>query len=387
MDPGVSRQPHSAEHFGDARDLWWHPDFLDLIARRVGLDQCRTMLDLGAGKGHWTALVAPRCAPDVAITAVDFEAEWIEALKQRFTTHPRFAAVAADLSGFSGPHDLVTCQTLLLHLPVAAVDRLLREAWRLLSPGGLLLPSSSLISQAASRCGHVSTPFRPAMVAWGLIRFAFSRYERCRRTRLPRTLPFRSWRTNMEEPGTTKRADAGAGAFRLFRPADNARALGLAVNHLMVKPAFANLRFGEWSRILVGQINRGHYAFATDGDGRIQGFIGWALATKEKAEAWVEGRRALTFQDSLEGDNLVFNAWSANSSRVHRFLVDEVRKIIKDKQTVYFKRYYKDGSTRPVRLTVNDFVVAHVDRKAAQATGPGAGASPETEADPQPIKR
>jgi hypothetical protein len=28
-------------------------------------------------------------------------------------------------------------------------------------------------------------------------------------------------------------------------------ALGLAVDHLMTKPAFSGLRFGEWSRILV----------------------------------------------------------------------------------------------------------------------------------------
>ena len=49
-------------------------------------------------------------------------------------------------------------------------------------------------------------------------------------------------------------------------------ALGLAVNHLMTKPAFANLRFGDWSRILVGQINRKHYYFAVDGKNQIQGF-------------------------------------------------------------------------------------------------------------------
>ena len=41
-------------------------------------------------------------------------------------------------------------------------------------------------------------------------------------------------------------------------------ALGLAVSHLMTKPAFANLRFGDWSRVLVGQINRKHYAFVVD---------------------------------------------------------------------------------------------------------------------------
>jgi hypothetical protein len=53
-------------------------------------------------------------------------------------------------------------------------------------------------------------------------------------------------------------------AYKLYRPNSPAIALGLAVNHLMGKPAFANLKFGDWSRILVGQINRGHYCFAVD---------------------------------------------------------------------------------------------------------------------------
>lgn len=135
----------------------------------------------------------------------------------------------------------------------------------------------------------------------------------------------------------------------------------------MVKPAFANLPFGEWSRVLVGQINRGHYCFAIDEAGQIQGFVGWALTSRDKAEAWVEGRRALSYEDSLAGDCLVFNAWSANTTRVHRFLVDEARKLISDKQTLYFKRYYSDGTTRPVRLSVNDFVSGHINRKAASA--------------------
>ena len=36
--------------------------------------------------------------------------------------------------------------------------------------------------------------------------------------------------------------------LRVFRAKDPYIALGLAVSHLMTKPAFANLRFGDWSR-------------------------------------------------------------------------------------------------------------------------------------------
>jgi hemolysin-activating ACP:hemolysin acyltransferase len=156
-----------------------------------------------------------------------------------------------------------------------------------------------------------------------------------------------------------------APTLRVFRPDSPAVALGLAVNHLMTKPAFARQAFGEWARILVGQINRKHYCFAVDGK-IVQGFAGWALVSRENADAWVEGRRALSYKDCIEGDCLIFNAWSANSFRVHRFMVDEARKIIRDRKTIYFKRYYDDGTTRRGRLNVNDFVGLHVDRKSAR---------------------
>lgn len=162
-------------------------------------------------------------------------------------------------------------------------------------------------------------------------------------------------------------SDVAPAALRLFRPANPSAALGLAVSHLMVKPAFANLKFGDWSRILVGQINRGHYRFAIDTDNRVQGFMGWALASREHAEAWVEGRRGLSFEDSQQGDCMVFNAWSANSNAVTRFMLGEARRIATGKSTVYFKRHYKDGTTRPARVAVNAFVDSHIARSAAPA--------------------
>jgi hemolysin-activating ACP:hemolysin acyltransferase len=151
--------------------------------------------------------------------------------------------------------------------------------------------------------------------------------------------------------------------LKVFRPDNPYVALGLAVSHLMTKPAFANLRFGDWSRILTGQINRKHYCFAIDSKNQIQGFMGWALASKEKAEAWAEGRGGLSFGDSLEGDCVIFNAWAANTPAVNRFLVSQARAVIDGKDTVYFKRHYKDGSTRPARLRVNDFVARHLKRQ------------------------
>ena len=150
--------------------------------------------------------------------------------------------------------------------------------------------------------------------------------------------------------------------LKVFQPPNAYVALGLAVSHLMTKPAFATLRFGDWSRVLAGQINRKHFCFAVDGNNQVQGFMGWALTSKEKAEAWVEGRNGLAFEDSRDGDCVIFNAWAASTPEANRFLVSQARRIIDGKDTVYFKRHYKDGSTRPARLRVNDFVARHLAR-------------------------
>jgi Ca2+-binding RTX toxin-like protein len=129
----------------------------------------------------------------------------------------------------------------------------------------------------------------------------------------------------------------------------------------------AALRFGEWSRILVGQINRKHYYFVVDRRNRICGFVGWALATTDKAEEWVQGRGALSYQDSLDGNCILFNAWAADTKAVNRFLLAEGRRLMIGKDWVYFKRHYKDGNTRPNRLRVNDFVAQHLGQSRATA--------------------
>ena len=158
-------------------------------------------------------------------------------------------------------------------------------------------------------------------------------------------------------------AQASVPALRLFRPQDPAAALGIAVSYLAAKPAFANRQFGEWSRVLIGQINRRHYFFAIGPNRGIQGFMGWAFTSQENAEAWVNGRKALSYQESLQGDCVIFNAWAAETPAAHRFLVDAARKVIIGKEAFYFKRFYKNGAVRPTRVSVNDFVTSHIQRK------------------------
>ena len=102
--------------------------------------------------------------------------------------------------------------------------------------------------------------------------------------------------------------------------------------------------------------------FVLDPNNQVVGFMGWAVTSKDKAEAWVEGRGPLSHEDSLEGDCIIFNAWAASSLEVNRFLLGEARKIMQGKDMVYFKRHYNDGTKRAGRLRINAFVGQHLER-------------------------
>jgi ubiquinone/menaquinone biosynthesis C-methylase UbiE len=138
----MTSQPHSAAQFTPSRDHWWNEDFLYLMAQRLSLGACRDVLELGAGKGHWTALVLKHCAPAARITAIDREPRWITSLQKRFAGNRGVTALQADATNLKalklpGKYDLITCQTLLMHLP--DVPPVLHECYELLAPGGLLL--------------------------------------------------------------------------------------------------------------------------------------------------------------------------------------------------------------------------------------------------------
>jgi hemolysin-activating ACP:hemolysin acyltransferase len=179
-----------------------------------------------------------------------------------------------------------------------------------------------------------------------------------------------------EQAAQPQRPARNNAPLRAARVAESAEALGIAVNYLMDKPAFAALPFGDWSSVLVGQIHRKHYLFVIDAAQRVQGFIGWAVAAEAKAQAWLESRAPLSFADSQAGDCIVFNAWSADGARVHRFMLGEARRLAQGKRFIYFKRHYPGGQSRPVKLSANKFISGHLarnaDARAARARLPAA---------------
>jgi hemolysin-activating ACP:hemolysin acyltransferase len=141
-------------------------------------------------------------------------------------------------------------------------------------------------------------------------------------------------------------------ALRLFQHANPAAALGLAVSHLLTKPAFARLQFGAWSRVLVGQINRKHYHLALDAAGRTVGFLGWAISDEITAEAWLAG--VDTPAGSDDGDCVILNAWSAETPAANHLLLDAARQVGAAYRLIFFKRHYPGGSTRMGKLVTPD---------------------------------
>ena len=134
---------HSAEYFGDARDFWWNEDSLRWLLGRWRIDEARTVLDVGCGVGHWGRLLGRVLPEECSFTGVDREPLWAEkaaarteglGLAHRFRYQ---VGRAEELPFEDNSFDLVTCQTVLMHLRDPGV--VLREMTRVARPGGLLL--------------------------------------------------------------------------------------------------------------------------------------------------------------------------------------------------------------------------------------------------------
>ncbi len=135
---------HSENFFGDYRDFWWNPDFLVLMAKRLGLKRHKTLLDVGAGRCHWSRLLVPHLAKNPQVTAIDNDPKWV---REGAEIQKGFKKLGASLDvQHSDAHllpfadnsfDMVTCQTVLIHLENPALA--LSEMKRVLKPNGTLL--------------------------------------------------------------------------------------------------------------------------------------------------------------------------------------------------------------------------------------------------------
>lgn len=135
---------HSESFFTDYRDFWWNKDFLDIIAQRLALYKYQNVLDVGCGQCHWSKLLADYLAYPAHITGIDNDTKWSQ---NPWDTWEYFNSKQA---GFDLVHgnahqlpfedntfDMVTCQTLLIH--VKNPLKVIQEMKRVLKPKGLIL--------------------------------------------------------------------------------------------------------------------------------------------------------------------------------------------------------------------------------------------------------
>lgn len=156
----------------------------------------------------------------------------------------------------------------------------------------------------------------------------------------------------------------------VWNPSDPHAALGLAVDYLSKKPVFERLSFGEWTRTLAHQIRRGHQCFIVDEERTIVGFLGWALTEQSLAQAWVEGLRGLRDDECRQGDCVIINAVAADTRAVEQLLLKTGRKLFSAQRWVYYKRFYRDGRSRPMRLALHAIERAPGRRNADLSAAP-----------------
>lgn len=145
--PAPTAPAHSERYFTDARDHWWHADYLALLARRFRVGEARTFLEVGTGQGHFARAWAPHFPSWFAFTGLDREERSVAIAREKTGMFQRdrglqgtFEFVVGEAEHLPFPDDtfdMVFCQTLLIHLrdPEAGFAEMVRVA----KPGGLIL--------------------------------------------------------------------------------------------------------------------------------------------------------------------------------------------------------------------------------------------------------
>ena len=160
-----NKQPiHSEKYLYGERDIWWNDDFLELLAKRLNLKKYSSLVDIGIGRGHWSKRLLPFLNTPFSMVGVDIEEEWINKVSNEFSNYfpdlPKetFTFVQGDAQSLpleSDAYDIVTCQTVLMHLPNPT--QALKEMLRITKKGGLVIcvePVNLLNRIELSSCNH-----------------------------------------------------------------------------------------------------------------------------------------------------------------------------------------------------------------------------------------
>lgn len=133
--------PHSATYIGDHRLEWWNADHVALLAQRLGLRSAESVLDVGAGAGHWSDVLVEHLPGCRHLVCLDGDPHWVRQLAQkRWREGLACTPVLADAHRMPLPSnsvDIATCQTLLMHC--ARPLDVLKEMLRVTKEGGHVL--------------------------------------------------------------------------------------------------------------------------------------------------------------------------------------------------------------------------------------------------------
>ncbi len=144
MSESSAQSPHSKNQFVDYRNFWWNKGFIDLMAKRIKLNKHKSLLDVGCGQCHWSKILTPYLDKPAYVVGVDKDPTWAKGstelkrfFKEQACWFELYEGDALNLPFDDGTFDIVTCQTVLIHVgnPVKAIE----EMKRVLKPGGTIL--------------------------------------------------------------------------------------------------------------------------------------------------------------------------------------------------------------------------------------------------------
>lgn len=136
---------HSESHLVESREYWWNPDYLNLLAERLNLDECQNMAEIGCGHGMMSFLFAKHLPSNAHVTGIDNETQYIKRARQKARKVAQKTSVnfdfetgnAENINLDDNSQDVVFCQTLLIH--VKSPQLVLEEMKRCTKDGGYVV--------------------------------------------------------------------------------------------------------------------------------------------------------------------------------------------------------------------------------------------------------